>query len=126
MINQARHFDICSVVNNRQTGEMILHVQIRGYSVSNVHLDSEKVEGLCFPLLFPYGEPGFTNMIKHRLSPDSYVMSRLLRPKKRISGNYMTAKQITVPINLLIVEQENQLRTRQVQLRSTNIKCREK
>jgi len=34
MIDQRRHFDVCSVVNNRQTGEMILHVQTRGYSVS--------------------------------------------------------------------------------------------
>ena len=33
MIDQARHFDVCSVVNNRQTGEMVLHVQTRGCSV---------------------------------------------------------------------------------------------
>jgi hypothetical protein len=92
MIDQRRHFDVCSVVNNRQTGEMILHVQTRGYSVSHVNLDSEKVEGLCFPLLFPYGEPGYTNGNKHRLSPDEYAMSRLLKPEKGMSGNYMTAK----------------------------------
>ena len=92
MIDQRRHFDVCSVVNNRQTGEMILHVQTRGYSVSHVNLDSEKVEGLCFPLLFPYGEPGYTNGNKHRLSPDEYAMSRLLKPEKGMSGNYLTAK----------------------------------
>ena len=92
MIDQRRHFDVCSVVNNRQTGEMILHVQTRGYSLSHVNLDSEKVEGLCFPLLFPYGEPGYTNANKHRLSPDGYAMSRLLKPEKGMSGNYITAK----------------------------------
>jgi hypothetical protein len=92
MIDQSWHFDVCSVVNNRQTGEMILRVQTRGYSVSHVNLDSEKVEGLCFLLLFPHGEPGYTNVYKHRLSPDAYVMSRLLRPKKRLSGKYMTAE----------------------------------
>jgi len=79
-------------VNNRQTGEMILRVQTRGYSVSNVNLDSEKVEGLCFPLLFPHGEPGYTNVYKHRLSPDGYVMSRLLKPEKLFIGKYMMAK----------------------------------
>ena len=92
MIDQARHFDVCSVVNNRQTGEMILHVQTRGYSVSHVNLDSEKVEGLCFPLLFPHGERGYTNVYKPRLTPDEYVMSRLLRPEKLFNGKYMTAK----------------------------------
>ncbi len=62
MIDQSWHFDVCSVVNNRQTGEMILRVQTRGYSVSHVILDSEKAEGLCFPLLFPHGKPGYTNV----------------------------------------------------------------
>jgi hypothetical protein len=57
-----------------------------------VNLDSEKVEGLCFPLLFPHGKPGYTNVYKHPLSPDAYVMSRLLRPEKRLSGIYMTAE----------------------------------
>ena len=92
MIDQARHFDVCSVVNNRQTGKMILRVQTHGYSVSHVNLDSEKVEGLCFPLLFPHGERGYTNVYKPRLTPDEYVMSRLLRPEKLLNGKYMTAK----------------------------------
>jgi hypothetical protein len=58
--------------------------------VSDVNMDSEKVEGLCLPLLFPHAEPGYTNASKSRLSPDEYVMARLLRPEK-IYGKYMTA-----------------------------------
>jgi len=45
-------------------------------------MDSEKVEGLCFPLLFPHAEPGYTNASKCRMSPDEYAMSRLLMPEK--------------------------------------------
>ncbi len=45
-------------------------------------MDSEKVEGLCFPLLFPHGEPGYTNESKSGMSPDEYAMSRLIRPEK--------------------------------------------
>jgi hypothetical protein len=52
MIDQLWHFDVCSVVNNRQTGEMILHVQTHGYSVSHVNLDSEKVEIYVFRFYF--------------------------------------------------------------------------
>jgi hypothetical protein len=59
-------------------------------------MDSEKVEGLCFPLLFPHGEPGYTNASKSCMSPDEYVMSRLLMPEK-IGGNFMTAQAMTAP-----------------------------
>jgi hypothetical protein len=53
-------------------------------------MDSEKVEGLCFPLLFPHAEPGYTNASKSRMSPDEYAMSRLLMPEK-IRHDFMTA-----------------------------------
>ncbi len=59
MVDQVQHFDVCSVVNNRQTGTMTLQVRTHTNSVSDVNMDSEKVEGLCFPLLFPHGEPGY-------------------------------------------------------------------
>ncbi len=60
-------------------------------SVSDINMDSEKVEGLCFPLLFLHGEPGYTNLSKSRLSPDECVMAKMLRPEK-IYGEYMTAQ----------------------------------
>ena len=39
------HFDVCSVMNNRQTSEMRLQVETHTNSVTNICLDSEKVEG---------------------------------------------------------------------------------
>jgi hypothetical protein len=54
MLDQAQHFDVCSVVNNRQTGTMTLQVNTHTNSVSDINMDSEKVGGLCFPLLFPH------------------------------------------------------------------------
>jgi hypothetical protein len=77
-------------VNNRQTGAIKLQVRINTKNVSDINMDSEKVEGLCFPLLFPRAEPGYTNASKSRFSPDEYVMARLLRPEI-IRGKYMTA-----------------------------------
>ncbi len=62
MVDQVQHFDVCSVVNNRQTGAMILQVRTHTNSISDVNMDSEKVEGLCFPLLFPHGEPGYSRV----------------------------------------------------------------
>jgi hypothetical protein len=90
MVDQVQHFDVCSVVNNRQIGAMTLQVRTRNGNVSDINMDSEKVEGVCFPLLFPHAEHGYTNASKSPLSPDEYVMARLLRPEK-IGGQYMTA-----------------------------------
>ncbi len=81
MVHQVQHFDVCSVINNRQAGAMTLQVKTHTNSVSYINMDSEKVEGLCFPLLFPHGEPGYTNSSKSRLSPDEYVVAKMLRPK---------------------------------------------
>ncbi len=53
LVHQVQHFDVCSVVNNRQTGAMTLQVKMHTISVSDINMDSKKVEGLCFPLLFP-------------------------------------------------------------------------
>ncbi len=47
MVDQVQHFDVCSVVNNRQTGAMSLWVKAHTNSVSDINMDSEKVEGLC-------------------------------------------------------------------------------
>jgi hypothetical protein len=91
MVHQVQHVDVCSVVNNRQTGVMILQEKIHTNSMSDINMDSEKVEGLCFLLLFPHGEPGYTNSRKSHLSPDEYVMAKMLRPEK-ICGEYMTAQ----------------------------------
>ena len=48
------------------------------------------MEGLCYPLLFPHGEPGFTNEMKDPISPADYVMARMLTAEK-IGCKYMTA-----------------------------------
>jgi hypothetical protein len=69
---------------------MSLQVTTTNGSISDVKMNSEKVEGLCYPLLFPHGVPGFTNEMKDHISPVDYVMVRMLMPKK-IGPKYMTA-----------------------------------
>jgi len=64
MVDQVQHFDICSVVNKRQTGEMKLQVRTHTNSVSDISINCKEVEGLCFPILFPHGEDRCTNASK--------------------------------------------------------------
>jgi hypothetical protein len=79
---------------------MKLQVKTHTNSVSDINMDLEKVEGLCFPLMFPHGEPGYTNSSKSRLSPDEYVMAKMLRPEK-IYGEYMTAQASYAPFQCI-------------------------
>ncbi len=51
MVDQVQHFDVCSIVNNRQTGAMTLQVRTHTNSVSDVNMDSEKVDHSdCTPM----------------------------------------------------------------------------
>ena len=81
---------ILSVMNCRRTGTMTLQVTTTDGSISNVSMESDMVEGLCFLLLFTHGEPGYTNDMKSYISPADYIMSRLLMPEK-IGAEYMIA-----------------------------------
>jgi hypothetical protein len=81
---------VCAVMNCRRTGVMSLQVTATNGSISDVKMNSEHVEGLCCPLLFPHGEPGFTNEMKDRICPVDYVMARMYMPEK-IGLKYMIA-----------------------------------
>jgi hypothetical protein len=81
---------ICAVMNCQWTGVMSLQVTTTNGSISDVKMNLEHVEGLCYPLLFLHGEPGFTNEMKDRISPVDYVMARMLMPEN-IGPKYMTA-----------------------------------
>ncbi len=77
-------------MNCRQTGVTSLNVTTTNGSTLDIKMNSEKVEPLCFPLLFPHGEAGYTNAQKDHISPLQYVMARMLRHEK-IYGQWMTA-----------------------------------
>ncbi len=79
---------------------MTFQVKTHTNSVSDINMDSEKVEGSCFALLFPHGEPGYTNLSKSRLSPDEYVMAKILRPEK-LYGEYITAQTSYAPFQCI-------------------------
>jgi hypothetical protein len=92
MVNQPPQMamSVCAVMNCRRTGVMSLQVTTINGSISDVKMNLKHVEGLCYLLLFPHGEPGFTNEMKDRISPVDYVMARMLMPEK-IGHKYMTA-----------------------------------
>jgi hypothetical protein len=56
---------------------MSLQVTTTNGSISDVKMNSEKVEGLCYPLLFSHEEPGFTYEMKEHIPPADYVIAML-------------------------------------------------
>ncbi len=86
---------------------MTLQVKTHTNSVSDINMNSEKVEELCFPLLFPHGESGYTNLSKSHLSPDEYVIAKMLRPEK-IFGEYMTGQASYAPFQCIDIHTEEQ------------------
>jgi hypothetical protein len=79
---------------------MKLQVKMHTNIVSDINMVWEKVKGLCFSLLFPHGEPGYTNLSESRLSPDDYVLAKMLRPEK-IHGENMTAQASYPPFQCI-------------------------
>jgi hypothetical protein len=94
--DQQDHFTVCSVINNHQNGSMVIQTETRNNSISSISMDSEKVEPICFLLLFPLGESEWTNKWKHTLTAEAYIIARMLRPEK-IQGTYMTAEATHSP-----------------------------
>ncbi len=97
MPDQMEHFDVCSVINNRQTEGMSMRVFPRNGHISTVHMDSEAVEPLVYPLIFPYGEPGWIACLKDCLTAGAYLMSRLLKPERDDQGEFMEVESPNPP-----------------------------
>jgi hypothetical protein len=68
VLNQQPLFDVCSVCNNQQTGEMSIQVKVHNDDVSSVKMTSEKVEPLFFPICFCWEKMGGL-MILRIISP---------------------------------------------------------
>ncbi len=86
MVDQSALLTVYTVMNCRQTGVTSLNVRTTNGSILDVKMNSEKAEGLCFPLLFSHGEAGYIHNHKDCLSPSQYAMARMIRPEK-INGN---------------------------------------
>jgi hypothetical protein len=97
MVDQSAFTPIYAVMNCRQTVATTLNVTTTNGSISDVKMNSERVEPLCFLLLFPRGESGYRNTQKDHISPLQYVMARMLRAEK-IYGQSMTAPSVVQPL----------------------------
>ncbi len=62
MVDQVQQFDVCSVVNNRQTGTMTLQVRTHTNSVSDVNMLEQQFHALRRLVASKAGFSGFTSL----------------------------------------------------------------
>ncbi len=100
VVNQRPLFEVCSVRNDQQTGEMSIQMTAHNNDVSSVYMTSKKVEPLFFPILFLHGKCGWTNDLRDHITAEEYVMWRLLMPET-YGSEYMTAMAVGPPFEIL-------------------------
>jgi hypothetical protein len=79
---QTHDFEIASVTSQDFRGEKVVRVVQKG-SLSrptSISINSHLFEPLCYPLLFLYGEPGWSKSIAKAVSHSQYMASRILMP----------------------------------------------
>jgi hypothetical protein len=97
-------FDIAAITSDATTGERILTYKLKTCTkASYIPSTSGYLEPLSYPLLFPYGENGWSTDIAKEIPFTTYLCSRMLCPELRDSGEQLTstnkADDRLIPVN---------------------------
>jgi hypothetical protein len=85
-------FDIAAITSDATTGERILTYKLKNCNkASYISHCSKYLEPLSYPLLFPYGENGWSIDIAKDVPFCTYLCSRMLCPERRDSGEALTS-----------------------------------
>jgi hypothetical protein len=85
------YFEVAQITDDAVSGNRILRIQLKdATSTSNIHLTSGFLEPISYPLLFPYGEKGWSSDIKNTLGFLPYLASRILMPEYNEDGSKFT------------------------------------
>jgi hypothetical protein len=90
---QTSAFDIAAITSDATTGERVLTYKLKGADkAASVPITHHLLEPLSYPLLFPYGESGWSADIRKTLGFTQYLRSRMLMPEKGFCGNALTVR----------------------------------
>jgi hypothetical protein len=81
---QTHHLDISAIVSDRLDGNHVLQIVWKGQLHStSISRDDPKFEALAYPILFPYGEDGWSK--QGGLKFMDYITSRMLMPEDGVT-----------------------------------------
>jgi hypothetical protein len=89
---QTNVFDIAAITSDVTTGERILTYKLKHCAKARcIPSTSTYLEPLSYPLLFPYGEDGWSIDIAKEFPFTTYLCNRMLCPELRDSGEQLTS-----------------------------------
>jgi hypothetical protein len=91
--------DVASVTNDAMTGNRVIRFREKGKAPwHELNAVNEKVDALCFPLLFPFGENGWSPKIRKSFGYPDVLASRLLKPENDLE-EFQNKDGINIPVN---------------------------
>jgi len=87
------HFDVAAITSNDVTGNRILTIRRKGSnSTSFIGTTDSKLEPISYPLLFPYGEDGWGEIIRKNIKFPQYLLSRMIMGEKNDDGSQLVLR----------------------------------
>jgi hypothetical protein len=86
-------FDVAAITSDATTGERVLKYKLKGERCAKTIPSTHRLlEPLSYPLLFPYGESGWSAMNRTTLEYHPYLCSRMLMPERDFDDNILTVR----------------------------------
>jgi hypothetical protein len=84
---------VAAITSDATTGERVLTYKRKGERCAKTIPSTHRLlEPLSYPLLFPYGESGWSAMNRTTLEYHPYLCSRMLMPERDFDGNILTVR----------------------------------
>jgi hypothetical protein len=98
--NRGEGIGVAGVSSDAQTGTMFIKYSIDGRT-SKLETTNKRIEPLCYPLLFPFGENGWgvelsRGRIQNKIDYMPYLASRILKPETGLYANNQNGDRILV------------------------------
>jgi hypothetical protein len=89
--------EIAGVTPDNIQGNTIIRFKLKGKSNStDIKTTDKRVEPLCYPLFFPYGEDGWSIDMSNKIPFMKYLATRLLMPEKNLLIKTIKGREINV------------------------------
>lgn len=86
-------FDVAAITSDSITGERVLKYKLKGERCAKtIPSTHHLLEPLSYPLLFPYGESGWSTKNRQTLEYHPYLCARMLMPDRDFDGNVLTVR----------------------------------
>lgn len=92
-------FEVGAIMSDRSTGQLTVEFKLKN-KIQHLNGMNKYTEPLTYPLLFPFGETGWSPEIKNEVSVMKYLAARILMPEQH-QDMYQTEEEIEAEMSVL-------------------------